>query len=181
MQRAPKAFTLIELLVVIAIIGVLSSVILASLNTARGRARDAKRASDLTSIQTALELYYSANNHYPINPVLNWNSECGGWNVTTANNVIPGLVPSYLPQFPSDPGMKTGTNENCYLYFSPYGDSYKLLDYNLTDSVNPGSFPTLVDPARNYGQSYPRPAGCTGQEGTKSLAIWSGDNAMLCY
>lgn len=59
-------FTLIELLVVIAIIGILASVVLASLNNARTKARDTKRVSDIGQIQLALELYYDANNKYPV-------------------------------------------------------------------------------------------------------------------
>ena len=54
-----RGFTLIELLVVIAIIGLLSSIVLASLNTAREKARDAKRQGDLHSLQTAIETYYT--------------------------------------------------------------------------------------------------------------------------
>jgi type II secretion system protein G len=60
-----QGFTLIELLVVIAIIGILSSVVLASLNTARQKARDAKRISDVKNIQLALELYFDTNSEYP--------------------------------------------------------------------------------------------------------------------
>lgn len=56
-----KGFTLIELLVVIAIIGILSSVVLASLNSARQKSRDAKRISDVKQIQLALELYADSN------------------------------------------------------------------------------------------------------------------------
>lgn len=59
-----KGFTLIELLVVIAIIGLLSSVVLASLNTARAKGRDARRMSDLHNIQLALELYYDKYGTY---------------------------------------------------------------------------------------------------------------------
>jgi prepilin-type N-terminal cleavage/methylation domain-containing protein len=57
-----KGFTLIELLVVIAIIGILSSVVLASLNTARRKARDARRVSDVKNLQLALELQADDNN-----------------------------------------------------------------------------------------------------------------------
>ncbi|MEJ0053674.1 MAG: prepilin-type N-terminal cleavage/methylation domain-containing protein [bacterium] len=52
-----RGFTLIELLVVIAIIGILSSVVVVSLNAARAKARDAKRISDIHQIQKAVEIY----------------------------------------------------------------------------------------------------------------------------
>lgn len=57
-----KGFTLIELLVVIAIIGILSSVVLASLNTARSKGGDAAVKSNLNNIRAQAELYYDSNN-----------------------------------------------------------------------------------------------------------------------
>jgi len=60
-----KGFTLIELLVVIAIIGLLSTLSVVALNSARQKSRDAKRVADVKQIQTALELYYNDNNGYP--------------------------------------------------------------------------------------------------------------------
>ncbi|HBM45419.1 MAG: hypothetical protein UR85_C0011G0013 [Candidatus Nomurabacteria bacterium GW2011_GWF2_35_66] len=60
-----KGFTLIELLVVIAIIGILSSVVVVSLQSARVKARDAKRIADVDAIKSALSLYYDSNASYP--------------------------------------------------------------------------------------------------------------------
>lgn len=60
-----RGFTLIELLVVIAIIGILAGVVLTSLGSARGRARDTQRIAQLKDIQLALELYFDRNNAYP--------------------------------------------------------------------------------------------------------------------
>lgn len=61
-----RGFTLIELLVVIAIIGILSAVVLASLNTARTKSQDAAVQSDLDGIRVQAEIYYggTGNNSY---------------------------------------------------------------------------------------------------------------------
>jgi prepilin-type N-terminal cleavage/methylation domain-containing protein len=88
-RRGHGGFTLIELLVVIAIIGILSSVVLASLNSARQKGRDARRISDLKQVQLALELYYDANQSYPSA-------------LTEAALVTPG----YIAAIPVDPGTQ---------------------------------------------------------------------------
>ncbi len=102
-----KGFTLIELLVVISIIGVLSSVVLASLNSARMKARDARRLSDMHQIQLALAMYYDNNNQYPSD---------AGYCFNNVNSVITGptkALAAYLPNVPNDPSPSLYTY--CYV------------------------------------------------------------------
>lgn len=132
--RTHAGFTLIELLVVIAIIGVLASVILASLNDVRGKARDARRLSDLAELQKALALYYTDYGAYPTTPASTWYGSCPGgsasWGVfdrTTsgATGWIPNLAPTYIPVLPLDP-KPDNANESCYVYRST-GTDYQIL------------------------------------------------------
>jgi prepilin-type N-terminal cleavage/methylation domain-containing protein len=63
-MKKNKGFTLIELLVVIAIIGLLSTIVLVSLNSARNKAKDTRIIADLSQIRNIAELIYSDTNSY---------------------------------------------------------------------------------------------------------------------
>jgi prepilin-type N-terminal cleavage/methylation domain-containing protein len=63
-MNTKKGFTLIELLVVIAIIGMMSSIVLASLNSARAKASDATIKADLANLRSQAALYYDTNGTY---------------------------------------------------------------------------------------------------------------------
>ena len=86
-----RGFTLIELLVVIAIIGILSSIVLASLNSARQKGRDARRIADIKQLQLALELSYDASSKYP-----------------TAIDATSLVTPGYISTIPTDPSSGLG-------------------------------------------------------------------------
>jgi len=116
-----QGFTLVELLVTIAIIGILASIIVVNISGARKQARDAKRQSELKSIQTALEQYANLNN---------------------------GLYPSDLSQLspfinpiPIDPmtGQESCSKHVCdYIYSNPEGDTthYRLCAWMEISSNN---------------------------------------------
>ena len=83
-----NGFTLMELLVVIAIISILTAIVFPNLNKSRIKARDARRISDIKSIQLALAVYYDNNRSsgYPAD-------------IYAADK----LAPTYMPKVPTDP------------------------------------------------------------------------------
>lgn len=132
-------FTLIELLVVIAIIGILATVIIVSLNSAKTKARDSKRIADLKQIQLALEMYYNDYGHYPIRHAYTTSADCGSnWCVLATD------LANYVSSLPIDPrGL-----QDTYRYYYDGGESddygYGLMarfeysgNYNL---VNDGGY-----------------------------------------
>jgi prepilin-type N-terminal cleavage/methylation domain-containing protein len=156
-----RGFTLIELLVVIAIIGLLAAVVLASLSSARTKASDAKRLSDMRSVVQALSLYANSHNgKYP--PHVAEGSECGGSTNNTCLAELKVLVTENdIAALPQDPRSEWDGTANNYRYCvdSDY-QSYILLI--RTESLHPSSWcrpQTPTSPNKNWckdwGSLYP--------------------------
>jgi len=123
-------FTLIELLVVIGIIGILSSIVLVSLNDARKKARDSKTIQTMRELRTAYSLYQSKYNNWVTN-YISGTAYCGakwpgvpggiGWiNLTysgTGSCTPAGTTCYSVMKCLKDSGIYQGTVNNSGTFF----------------------------------------------------------------
>lgn len=163
--QSQKGFTFIELAVSITIIGVLSAVILSSVNGARKSGRVTQRVGDIKRVQAALDLYYAKNRSYPnTGGSTSWRSTCSAWGGYSLDNVIIDvvngnkLVPTYLTVMPEDPQRSSGgTNKNCYRYASN-GADYAFIIYDVTELAPGNSGATYAKYPELYDQTRPTQA-----------------------
>ena len=164
-----SGFTLIELLVVISIIGLLSSIVLASLSTARARARDTRRIEDLRQIQTALELYFSDYGKYP-EPARGygfWSGHCEG-DFGNFDEYIIGLAPDYISVLPRDP--KFDSEFQCYAYLSTETEYMFLVGYTMETIGANTADPSNSDYIRALARPCTLTLGCVLQP---SIAVYT--------
>ncbi len=117
-------FSSIEVIVFIGILGILISLVIIAVNPAiqLRRTRDLQRASDLKSIQTALEAYRVANNIYPLSTD-SYEISGSPW----------GSNWSTYMQLPADP-----LKNRSYAYVSRFGTEYQL--YAKFENIVPSQF-----------------------------------------
>ena len=109
--NSSTGFTLIELLVVIAIIGMLSAITLASLNSARAKARNTQRKSDFNAISKALTLYYDKFGTMP--PNFNPGSAACSGSTYYASSMQLLIDNGFMSKIPLGP-----QNDYCYYNYS---------------------------------------------------------------
>ena len=118
-RHPSRGFTLIELLVVVAIIGLLATIVIASLSAAQIKARDVRRMSDIDTLRKALALYATNDGLYPveISPVAISSSSFVGASLVANNalNIVPRdpLDPTYRYEYVSNDIGSTYTISFC--------------------------------------------------------------------
>lgn len=154
-----RGFTLVEILVVVLIIVAMSGILLGTLNSGgiRSKSRDNQRKADLRRIQTALELYYQTNRHYP--------GDSSWIMISSSSSVMRDLVNgNFIDSIPSDPSHElvsdsspcTAWQNNRYNYRrNNYGyDLTAMMEVAASndDSVCPANIctPNMSATIRNY-------------------------------
>lgn len=119
-----KGFTLIELLVVIAIIGLLTSVILASLSSAREKSRNTRRLADLHQIEIAFRQIEDEKGSLPtVTPLIaclgesSTSSTCWANHAKIGNDTLNTQLQKYINPTPKDPSPNRGWGDH-YLYYN---------------------------------------------------------------
>lgn len=118
-QKIRAGFTLIELLVVIAIIGLLATIVMVSLNSARVKARNAKRISDARQLATAFNMAAdAAGGTFPASSADLWycvSVDCYGvWDSYAASAEIDAAVAPYIKK--PDDQLNATTGYGGYMY-----------------------------------------------------------------
>jgi prepilin-type N-terminal cleavage/methylation domain-containing protein len=65
LKKRNQGFTIVELLIVIVVIGILALLVITTYSGIQQKARNSKRQTDVKSLQTQIEAYFSENGHYP--------------------------------------------------------------------------------------------------------------------
>ena len=161
LKKRDQGFTIVELLIVIVVIGILALLVITTYAGIQSKARNSKRQTDLKSLQTQIEAFFSQNGYYPSNTDLNsasWrttnmksldanalvdpsstSSTCSGSTQTTCladNNTGQAKQYSYYPQDSSGSSSNCETTDTTCSQYTLIANYEGTVNGNTQDKLN---------------------------------------------
>ena len=174
-----KAFTLVELLVAISIIGLMSTITLVSLNSARAQSRDAKRITEINQLQTALELYFDQHGTYPQINNARTSKQAGGCGQSGSWCDLEVELTAFMNPIPRDP---LGLQDDYRLYYDSDSNT-NYSSYGIMARLEHGAnFSLMVNDGGHYLEFYEvgiEPAYCS-RTYSGNGADWLTANSKVC-
>ena len=149
MKKIFNGFTLIELLIVVAILGILSTVLIVSVNPGRqlGKARDSQRQTDLVAILSAILQYSSEHSgdlpdtdgdpdtsNFPTSSTC-IGTDAGCFNLAGAGETGDTIVPVYMAEMPMDPLTGTAEDTGYFIYVDVNGRLHASATGEIDDPI----------------------------------------------
>ena len=149
MKKIFNGFTLIELLIVVAILGILSTVLIVSVNPGRqlGKARDSQRQTDLVAILSAILQYSSEHSgdlpdtdgdpdtsNFPTSSTC-IGTDAGCFNLAGAGETGDTIVPVYMAEMPMDPLTGTAGDSGYFIYVDVNGRLHASATGEIDDPI----------------------------------------------
>lgn len=150
LKKRNQGFTIVELLIVIVVIGILALLVITTYSGIQAKARNAKRQTDVASLQTQLEAFFSQNGYYPSLADLNSSS----WLSTNMksldqNALIDPSNPTQSKTLVAAPAAKS----YAYAVSDSSGNSCESTDTNCAQYTLTATYEGTVNGASTYAKS----------------------------
>ena len=150
LKKRSQGFTIVELLIVIVVIGILALLVITTYSGIQAKARNSKRQTDVASLQTQLEAFFSQSGYYPSLTDMNSSS----WRTTNmksldTNALIDPSNPTQSTTLVSAPAAKSYS----YAVTDSSGASCESTDTNCAKYTLTATYEGTVNGATTYTKS----------------------------
>lgn len=150
LKKRQSGFTIVELLIVIVVIGILAALVITTYGGIQSKARNSKRQTDIQSLQTQIEAFYSQSGYYPSLKDMNDAVPVTGWRAINMKSLDSGAMID-----PSNPGVTTlvtapAAKSYAYAVTDNSGATCETTDTNCAKYVLTATYEGTVNSATTY-------------------------------
>jgi prepilin-type N-terminal cleavage/methylation domain-containing protein len=151
LKKRNQGFTIVELLIVIVVIGILALLVITTYSGIQAKARNAKRQTDVQSLQTQLEAFFSQNGYYPSLTDMNSQTWLAANMKSLDQNAL--IDPSNSSQSKTLVNSLTPTKQYGYVVTDSSGNSCETTDTNCAKYTLTATYEGTVNGSTTYQKS----------------------------